>query len=133
MLPGNDQDADLIVTCCPYWNIQERGVTHHLWLKDRAEKVWKEGRRLADRHPGIPWVVLHHEPPEGTRIMAGASRLGEDSGAGAFGAAEWGRGMGPDFLLCGHIHQAPFVGGGAWVDRVPGSPTWAGATPRPAA
>ncbi len=43
---------------------------------------------------------------------------------GAFWAAEWCR-FGPDYLLCGHFHQAPFVEGGAWADRVPGSPTWA--------
>ena len=125
VLSDHDHDAALIVSACPYWNIQERGVTHHLWLKDQAEKVWKEGRRLADRHPGLPWVMLHHEPPEGTRIMAGASHTGEDFGSGAFWAAEWCRTYRPDYLLCGHIHPAPFVEGGAWADRVPGSPTWA--------
>lgn len=125
VLPADGRDAGLIVSVCPYWNMAERGVTHHLWLKDQAEKVWREGCRLADLHPGLPWVVLHHEPPEGTKIMAGAWRVGEDFGAGAFWAAEWCRRYRPGYLLCGHIHQAPFVAGGAWAGRVRGSPTWA--------
>lgn len=62
---NNGEDGEgLVVSGCPYWNIQERGVTHHLWLKDQAQKVWAEGRRLASLH-GLPWIVLHHEPPEG--------------------------------------------------------------------
>lgn len=115
----------MVVTCCPYWNILERGLTHQVWLRERAAAAWAEGRRLADLHPELPWVVLHHEPPEGTKVAAGA--LGADAGAGsgAFWAAEWCRQHRPDYLLCGHIHQAPFVAGGAWADRVPGSPTWA--------
>lgn len=126
VLPGEGENkSGVVVTCCPHWNMEERGVTHHLWLKDQAEKVWKEGRRLADLHAGLSWVVLHHEPPERTKLMAGACHLGEDFGAGAFWCLEWTRRYRPDYLLCGHIHQAPFVEGGAWADRVRGSPTWA--------
>lgn len=123
VLPGaGGNDPGLIVSSCPYWNIPEQGVTHHHWLKDQAEKVWKEGRRLADLHSGPPWVVLHHEPPQGSRVAAG-SAWGED--LGPFWAAEWVRQYRPDYVLGGHIHQAPFVEGGAWADRVEGSPTWA--------
>ncbi len=27
----------------------------------------------------------------------------------------------PTLVLSGHVHQAPFVGGGSWVDRIGGS------------
>ena len=117
-------DGGLVVTCCPYWNILERGVTHHHWLKDQAEQVWKEGRRQADEHR-LPWVVLHHEPPEGSRVAAGGWEAGSDYGVGSFWCAEWTRAYRPDYLLCGHLHQSPFVAGGTWADRVEGTATWA--------
>ena len=125
VLWGEEGDLGLIVSCCPYWNIQERSAAHHVWLRDQAEGVWAEGRRLADQHAGLPWVVLHHEPPEGTRVAVGAWTTGADFGGGGFWAAEWCRQYRPDYLLSGHIHQAPFVEGGSWADRVEDSPTWA--------
>ena len=117
--------VSLIVTCCPHWDILDHGLTHHVWLRERAAAAWAEGRRLADLHPGVPWVVLHHEPPEGSRVAAGAWGADAGTGSGAFWAAEWCRQFHPDYLLCGHIHQSPFVEGGSWADPVPGSPTWA--------
>lgn len=119
VLPDGGGTVALIVTCCPYWNIQERGVTHLSRLRKRAQGTWEDGRRLADLHPGLSWVALHHEPPEGSRVATGGYGIGSAT------CAEWCRTYRPDFLLCGHIHHGPFVEGGAWADRVPSSPTWA--------
>jgi hypothetical protein len=48
-------------------------------------------------------------------------------GAGSrfYGDAElvdWIKAYGPDIVLTGHIHQAPFKTGGSWVDRI--GDTW---------
>lgn len=123
---GDDGDGDdgVIITCCPYWNVVEHGVAHQGELRARAEAIWAASRTLADRHH-LPWVVLHHEPPERTKVAASAAHLSEDHGAGAFWCKEWARTYRPDYLLCGHLHASPFVPGGAWADRVEGTPTWA--------
>ena len=122
---GENAGPGLIVTCCPYWNIQERGAAHHAQLRQRAEAAWMEGAWLAEACINVPWVVLHHEPPADTKVAAGAWEADAGAGGGAFWAAQWCRTYRPDYLLCGHTHQSPFVEGGAWADRVPGSPTWA--------
>ena len=46
--------------------------------------------------------------------------------------AGWIKRHEPDLVLTGHVHQAPFVSGGGWVDRI--GPTWvlnAGQQPGP--
>jgi Icc-related predicted phosphoesterase len=63
------------------------------------------------------WIWVYHSPPEGSPT----SRTRERS----FGDADltgWIETFGPDIVLTGHIHQAPFDGAGSWADRM-GS-TW---------
>lgn len=115
--------ADLVVSVCPYWNILDWGEAHRERLRAGAERVWLEGRRLATQHR-LPWAVLHHEPPQGSRIAAGAGRPDASLGPGSRECARWVRESRPDYLFCGHIHQAPFSRGGSWAEQVPGTDTW---------
>ena len=122
-LPGG-----LLVTCCPFWNYAGRGLTQHHWLRGRAEALWAQGRRLADAHRVDAWVVLHHEPPAGAAVAAGGwaeAPTGEDEGSTC---ARWVARFRPTAVVSGHLHRAPFLPGGRWVDRVgPGEPTPTGA------
>lgn len=64
-----------------------------------------------------PWIWVHHEPPAGARVSRDARQTG---GNGAL--AQLVRRLRPDLVLSGHIHDAPFVRGGAWIDRM--ADTW---------
>jgi len=63
-----------------------------------------------------PWVWVYHSPPEGPLSWTGRRHFGDPV------VASWIRRWAPDAVLCGHIHQAPFVDGGSWADRV--GTTW---------
>ncbi len=63
------------------------------------------------------WVWVYHSPPAGTRLCSTGSREYPDPDL-----AMWIGRWQPSMVLCGHIHQAPWVEGGSWVDRL--GPTW---------
>jgi Icc-related predicted phosphoesterase len=59
------------------------------------------------------WVWIYHSPPAGTRLcFDGRRSFPDESLAGWIDQHE------PDLVLCGHIHQAPWVEGGGWYDRL---------------
>ena len=64
-----------------------------------------------------PWIWVHHEPPAGAAV-SWAGRIAR----GNAGLARMVRRLRPHLVLSGHIHDAPFVEGGAWLDRM--GPTW---------
>jgi Icc-related predicted phosphoesterase len=64
------------------------------------EELWRTGAQLR-RESGAPWIVLHHEPPAGTKVggpfgNSGLPYLVEE--------------YQPNFLLSGHIHLQPYRG-----------------------
>jgi Icc-related predicted phosphoesterase len=59
------------------------------------------------------WLWVYHSPPAGTRLCFDGRRSFPDDAL-----AEWVREHQPDIVLCGHIHQAPWVERGGWYDRV---------------
>ncbi len=58
------------------------------------------------------WVWVYHSPPAGTRLCTTGTREFPDHEL-----AGWIDRWKPDIVICGHIHQAPWVEGGGWVDR----------------
>lgn len=63
------------------------------------------------------WIWVHHAPPNHSPTSWGGAR--------SYGDAELHALIGelrPDIVLSGHVHQAPFVRDGSWVDRI--GTTW---------
>ncbi len=59
------------------------------------------------------WFWLYHAPPTGTLLCRDGRREFPTTRL-----ASWIAGTGPDVVLAGHIHQAPWVDGGSWHDRL---------------
>lgn len=71
----------------------------------------------AQRRDGLRWIWAHHAPPRNSPTSW--------SGKQSFGDADlvaWIAQYSPDLVISGHIHQAPFVSDGSWVDRI--GKTW---------
>ena len=73
---------------------------------DFVRDLLRAGRKLQTEE--TPWIVLFHEPPEGTPVAATYSAMEADFTRRTIEAAK------PDFSLHGHIHQAPTAKGGSW-------------------
>lgn len=73
------------------------------------------GAQLAAAAAGRPerWVWVYHSPPAGTRLCFDGRRTFPDESLAAWVAEHE-----PDVVLCGHIHQAPWVDGGGWYDQL---------------
>jgi Icc-related predicted phosphoesterase len=96
--------GDWLVSSCAWWEGPETLATLEAGLDEAAT-----------RRTG-PWLWAYHGPPEGPLSWTGSRH---------FGDAELPRLLEkhrPDVVLCGHIHQAPYVNGGAWSERRDG--TW---------
>ncbi|MET0741179.1 MAG: metallophosphoesterase [Candidatus Nanopelagicales bacterium] len=59
------------------------------------------------------WIWLHHSPPAGTVLCRDGRREFPDHDLAA-----WITEYQPEIVLSGHIHQAPWVDGGSWHDRL---------------
>lgn len=71
--------------------------------------------QIAEASRGRPerWLWVYHSPPAGTRLCFDGRRSFPDEAL-----AGWVHEHQPDVVLCGHIHQAPWVSGGGWHDRI---------------
>jgi Icc-related predicted phosphoesterase len=76
------------------------------------------GAQLEAAAVGRPsrWIWVYHSPPAGTRLCFDGRREFPDASLAA-----WIGRFEPDVVLCGHIHQAPWVPGGGWWDRLGGT------------
>ena len=92
-------------TICPWWDgpVTRQAVADQL----AAAALDRPGR----------WVWLYHSPPAGTVLCNDGRREFPDHDLAA-----WIAEHGPDLVLCGHIHQAPWVNGGSWHARL--GDTW---------
>lgn len=97
--------GDDLVTVCPWWDGPQARATLDACLTEAA------GR------PRRRWIWVHHAPPAASPLAWDGRRAwGDDQ------LSSWIERFTPDLVLTGHVHQAPFVSGGGWVDRV--GPTW---------
>lgn len=93
--------GEAVVSVFPWW--------------DGPEGVATIASQLANDAPadGTPWIWVYHAPPGDS----GTSW----NGARSYGDPELGKWIAqykPYAVFCGHIHQAPFVSGGTWADRL---------------
>jgi len=103
---GQSLDRDGVrVTVCPWWDGPQTRTL-----------VERQLAAAATDRPAL-WVWVYHSPPAGTRLCTTGSRQFPDPDL-----AEWIERWRPDIVICGHIHQAPWVDGGGWNDRL--GPTW---------
>jgi predicted MPP superfamily phosphohydrolase len=91
--------GDWLVTSCAWWE----GPT----TLDRLEAALEE----ASARRGAHWLWVYHGPPEGPLSWTGSKFYGDPELPRLLDRHH------PDVVLCGHVHQAPFVAGGAWWDR----------------
>jgi Icc-related predicted phosphoesterase len=70
----------------------------------------------ADR-PRDSWIWVYHAPPNDSPVSwSGYRHFGDNALTG------WIARHKPDIVLSGHVHEAPFVRNGSWVDRI--GETW---------
>lgn len=59
------------------------------------------------------WIWVYHSPPAGTRLCFDGRRSFPDEAL-----TSWVAELQPDVVMCGHIHQAPWVPEGGWFDHL---------------
>jgi Icc-related predicted phosphoesterase len=97
--------GDLSFTICPWWDGPH--------TRDQVDaQLAADAQRRARR-----WVWIYHAPPAGSALSWDGRQHHGDAEL-----TEWIRRYRPDMVLAGHIHQAPFRGGGCWVERL--GDTW---------
>ena len=109
--------GDTLFTICPWWD-------GPIARKSLTEQLRTDARRTKQR-----WVWIYHSPPTASPLSwNGRREFGDEA------LTEWLPIFRPDVVLAGHIHQAPFVDGGDWIQQI--GPTWlfnAGQQPGPSA
>jgi Icc-related predicted phosphoesterase len=104
-----------LFTVCPWWDgpLARDRLARLLETDAGRQKEW--------------WVWVYHAPPTGSPLSwDGRREYGDDA------LVDWLRAYRPSVVLTGHIHQAPFVQGGGWAQRI--GDTWlfnAGQQPGP--
>lgn len=88
-------------TICPWW---DGPATRQAVATQLAE---------AGRDRPAQWIWLCHSPPANTVLCRDGRREFPDHDLAA-----WIDEHQPDAVFCGHIHQAPWIDGGSWHDRL---------------
>ncbi len=93
---------DLLVTVCAYWDGPR--------TRERVGRQLEEDAALVgDRM----WIWAYHAPPEASPTSwTGSRHYGDED------LSQWIEMHHPDVVLCGHVHQSPFVDGGGWIDHL---------------
>jgi Icc-related predicted phosphoesterase len=96
---GNERE---LVTVCPWWDgpLTREVVDRHL-AEDAAV--------VGDRR----WIWVYHAPPDASPTSWTGKRHYGDAEL-----VDWIEQYQPDLVLCGHVHQSPFVPDGSWTDRI---------------
>lgn len=101
--------GDTLFTACPWW--------------DGPVSQGEIGRQLAEaaeqrpKGPQGRWIWIYHAPPSTSPIAWGGQRyFGDDA------LRNWIGQYHPDIVMCGHVHEAPYVDAGSWVDYI--GKTW---------
>jgi Icc-related predicted phosphoesterase len=88
-----------LVTSCAWWEGPDTLARLEAALAEAATE--REG----------PWMWAYHGPPDGPLSWTGSRHYGDPELPRLIEQHQ------PDLVLCGHIHQAPFVAEGAWAER----------------
>ena len=98
----------VLISCFPWWDGPEtREAIAAQMARDAARRSGAKGM----------WIWVHHAPPSDSPVSWNGRRsFGDQALSG------WIAEYRPTLVLSGHVHEAPFVEGGGWVDRVGG--TW---------
>lgn len=95
-------------TLFPWWDGPESLAEMEAFLIREAE---------AQKNRSTPWFWVYHAPPDESPISwTGKVHFGDPH------LGSWIRKYEPDMVFCGHVHQAPFVRDGSWIDRI--GDTW---------
>jgi Icc-related predicted phosphoesterase len=94
-----------LITICPWW---DGPVT-----KAEIEKLLAQDAGRAKSK----WIWIHHSPLDKSPVSWAGKKFGGDEFLG-----EWIQHYQPDLVLSGHIHNAPFIQHGSWIDRL--GKTW---------
>jgi Icc-related predicted phosphoesterase len=97
--------GDFRVTLCPWWD----GPITRTLLDDQLAVAAQDRLRR--------WLWVYHAPPAGTPLCSDGRRSFPDEDL-----AVWIAQHRPDVVICGHIHQAPWVDGGSCFGRL--GTTW---------
>jgi Icc-related predicted phosphoesterase len=92
----------VLVSVCAYWDGPRSRALVGAQLDEDAALV---GHRL--------WFWAYHAPPDNSPTSWTGSRHYGDEDLSA-----WISRYHPDVVLCGHVHESPFVEGGGWFDRI---------------
>jgi len=88
-----------LVTACAWWEGPETLERLETGLAEAGES--RTG----------PWLWVYHGPPEGRLSWTGSKHYGDPELPRLLEVHQ------PDVVLCGHIHQAPFVADGGWYEE----------------
>jgi Icc-related predicted phosphoesterase len=66
-------------------------------------------------HRGERWMWVYHGPPDGPLSTTGTRSVGDPELPRLLDRHR------PDVVLCGHVHEAPFVSDGGWIERQSGA------------
>lgn len=101
VVDGQSIDLDGVrFTVCPWWD-------GPLTRRQVDEQLGAAAQGRPDR-----WVWVYHSPPSDSPLCNAGPKQFPDPDLAA-----WIDLHAPDLVICGHIHQAPWVDGGGWIDR----------------
>lgn len=90
-----------LFTICPWWDgpVSRAAIEEQL-IRDSVR-------------PRKRWIWIHHAPPDQSPVSWAGRRFGGDEYL-----VGWIQKFQPDFVFSGHIHNAPFLDRGSWLDRL---------------
>ena len=92
----------LLITICPWWD--GPNAQRAIAAQFAAAEPHREGRE---------WMWVYHAPPPDTPVSWSGERYFGDAAL-----VGWMAQHTPDYVVSGHVHEAPFVRNGSWVDRI---------------
>ena len=97
--------GDLMISICAWWDgpLTQVAIAEQL----TAAAVYRDG----------PWLWVYHAPPPDSPVSWSGQRTYGDAALNGWIARHH-----PDFVVSGHVHEAPFARNGSWVDRI--GDTW---------
>jgi len=91
------------ITSCAWWE----GPVTLAQLEESLDAAASERARY--------WMWVYHGPPDGPLSTTGARSVGDPELPRLLARHR------PDVVLCGHVHEAPFVSDGTWIEQREGA------------